>query len=68
MGNCVGFYNYKFFVNFLLWVTLLCLLVIIEAVPYPFVLMSKAETSSSAHLHALHITLLGVSLLPHSSS
>ena len=32
-GNCIGFYNYKFFLCFLIWSLVLCALLVAEAVP-----------------------------------
>ena len=32
-GNCIGFYNYKFFLCFLIWSLVLCTLLVAEAVP-----------------------------------
>ena len=66
MGNCVGFYNYKFFVNFLLWVSLLCALVLVEAVPYALVLFGSVggKTAGGAQGQSIHILFLGIGLLP----
>lgn len=62
MGNCIGFYNYKFFVNFLAWTTLLCTLVVVEAAPYFLVFLRATSTTATDYIQALHITVLGFGL------
>lgn len=64
MGNCIGFYNYKFFVNFLGWTALLCTLVIVEAAPYFLVFLRASSTTAANYIQALHITILGCGLFP----
>ena len=33
MGNCVGFYNYKFFLCFLIWSIVLCSFLLVQGLP-----------------------------------
>ena len=62
MGNCIGFFNYKFFVNFLAWTALLCTLVAVEAVPYLLVFLRATTATATNYVQALHISILGFGL------
>ena len=64
MGNCIGFYNYKFFLNFLVWTTLLCTLVLVEAFPYFLVFLRATSTTATSYIQTLHISILGFGLSP----
>ena len=52
IGNCVGFYNYKFFVNFLLFSVVLCFFVLLNSIPAALRFMSfgKAVSEGSASI------------------
>ena len=58
IGNCIGFYNYKFFVNFLLFTTVLCLFVFFNSIPALGRAMSVAKKSEGGHSTSIAVVVI----------
>ena len=58
IGNCIGFYNYKFFVNFLLFTVVLCLLVFLNSIPAFGRAMRVAKNSEDSHSTSIAVIVI----------
>lgn len=58
IGNCVGFYNYKFFVNFLLFTVILCLFVLLNSIPAISRAMSFGKGSDDGHSASIAVIVI----------
>lgn len=58
IGNCVGFYNYKFFVNFLLLTVVLCLFVFLNSLPAISRAFKVSKDSGAGHSASIAVIVI----------